>query len=68
MYEQFYRAGTDDTAGTHYTPPELVEFVLGRVLTDEVLETSPKDLRSSVRVGGLLGRSLPAPSAPRVVR
>ena len=42
MYEQFYRAGTDDTAGTHYTPPELVEFVLGRVLTDEVLETSPK--------------------------
>lgn len=42
MYEQFYRAGTDDDAGTHYTPPELVEFVLGRVLTDEVLETNPQ--------------------------
>lgn len=42
MYEQFYRAGSDDNTGTHYTPPELVEFVLGRVLTDEVLDTSPR--------------------------
>ena len=42
MYEQFYRAGTDDRGGTHYTPPELVEFVLSRVLSDEVLATSPK--------------------------
>ena len=42
MYENFYRAGTDDDAGTHYTPPELVEFVLGRVLTDEVLDASPR--------------------------
>lgn len=42
MYEHFYRAGTDDNAGTHYTPPELVEFVLGRVLTDEVLDASPR--------------------------
>lgn len=41
MYEQFYRAGAIDDKGTHYTPPELVEFVLGRVLTDEVLDTSP---------------------------
>ncbi len=38
MYEQFYRAGTDSDSGTHYTPPELVEFILGRVLTDEALE------------------------------
>ena len=42
MYEHFYRAGTDDNAGTHYTPPELVEFVLGRVLTDEILDANPK--------------------------
>ena len=42
MYEQFYRADTDDNQGTHYTPPELVEFVLGCVLTDEVLEASPR--------------------------
>ena len=42
MYEQFFQAGTDDDKGTHYTPPELVEFVLGRVLTDEVLETNPR--------------------------
>ena len=38
MYEQFYRAGTDSDSGTHYTPPELVEFVLKRVLTDDALE------------------------------
>ena len=42
MYEHFYRTGTDDNQGTHYTPPELVEFVLGSVLTDEVLEASPR--------------------------
>jgi len=41
LYEQFYRAGTKDDKGTHYTPPELVEFVLGRVLTDKTLDTSP---------------------------
>lgn len=42
MYEQFYRAGTDSDSGTHYTPPELVEFVLGRVLTDDVLDGNPR--------------------------
>lgn len=42
MYEQFYRADTDDDAGTHYTPPELVEFVLGRVLTDEILGSNSR--------------------------
>lgn len=41
MYEQFYRAETEQDRGTHYTPPELVEFVLSRVLSDEVLQTSP---------------------------
>lgn len=42
MYEQFHRAETDDTAGTHYTPPELVEFVLSRVLTEERLASRPR--------------------------
>lgn len=42
MYEHFYRIDTNDDQGTHYTPPELVEFALGRVLTDEVLEASPR--------------------------
>ena len=42
MYEEFYRAGTDDDAGTHYTPPELVEFVLAEVLTPDVLDSAPK--------------------------
>ena len=42
MYEQFYRTGTEDDAGTHYTPPELVEFVLGRVLNDDILKTNPQ--------------------------
>lgn len=42
MYEQFYRAGNEEHSGTHYTPPELVEFVLSRVLTNDTLDTSPK--------------------------
>ena len=42
MYEHFYHAGTDDLSGTHYTPPELVEFALRRMLTDETLDTSPR--------------------------
>ena len=41
MYEQFYRAESEDSAGTHYTPPELVEFVLSRVLTDDMMATNP---------------------------
>lgn len=42
MYEQFYRTGAEDDRGTHYTPAELVEFVLARVLPDEVLGTGPR--------------------------
>jgi hypothetical protein len=42
MYEQFYRDGSDDDSGTHYTPPELVEFVLTQVLTEERLEARPR--------------------------
>jgi len=41
MYEEFYRAGTDDDGGTHYTPPELVEFVLTEALTPDVLDSAP---------------------------
>lgn len=42
MYEQFHRAVSTDDVGTYYTPPELVEFVLGRVLTPDVLDQRPK--------------------------
>lgn len=42
MYEQFYHLSVDDRTGTHYTPPELVEYVLSKVLTDEVLASSPR--------------------------
>lgn len=42
MYEQFYRAGTDDTKGTHYTPPELVEYVLSRTLDEKQLNSKPR--------------------------
>lgn len=41
MYEQFYRSESEDSAGTHYTSPELVEFVLSRVLTDDLMGTNP---------------------------
>ena len=43
MYEHFYHATQpEDSAGTHYTPPELAEFVLGRTLTTEVLDRNPR--------------------------
>ena len=42
MYEQFYRAGTDDDKGTHYTPPELAEYVIAQTLTPEVMRQAPK--------------------------
>jgi hypothetical protein len=42
MYEHFYRAGTDDDTGTHYTPPELVEYVLSQVLKPEILADNPR--------------------------
>jgi hypothetical protein len=41
MYEEFYRSSTEDVHGTHYTPPQLVEFVLSEVLTPDVLNTHP---------------------------
>jgi hypothetical protein len=45
MYEQFYHAGHEpgkDAAGTHYTPIELVEFVLAESLTPDVLDRNPR--------------------------
>jgi hypothetical protein len=42
MYEQFYRAGTDDDSGTHYTPQQLAEYVVAQTLTPEVLATNPR--------------------------
>jgi hypothetical protein len=42
MYEQFYQSGADDDSGTHYTPPELVEYVLTETLTAQVLDRQPR--------------------------
>lgn len=42
MYEQFYRADTEDDSSTHYTPQELAEYVVGQALTPETLAGNPK--------------------------
>ncbi len=39
IYEEFYHALEDDKHGTHYTPADLVDFVLGRILTPQRLES-----------------------------
>lgn len=53
IYEEFYHSENlidtktqklKDGKGTHYTPSSLVEFVLSRTLTKEVLETKPRVL------------------------
>src|ERR1035437_4882341 len=46
IYEEFYneRTGKARNQGSHYTPPELVEFVLSQMLTPEVLATKPRVL------------------------
>ena len=42
MYELFYREELNEAgSGTHYTPPELVEFVLADVLNDDTLDQEP---------------------------
>jgi type I restriction-modification system DNA methylase subunit len=43
IYEEFYneRTGRDRNQGSHYTPPALVEFLLGHTLTPDVLSTKP---------------------------
>lgn len=50
IYEEFYHGSVSDDEkkkrvrqdGAYYTPPVLAEFVLSRVLTPDVLETSPR--------------------------
>lgn len=44
IYEEFYneRKGKDRNQGSHYTPPALVEFVLARTLTPEILAQKPR--------------------------
>jgi type I restriction-modification system DNA methylase subunit len=52
IYEEFYLESIIDDeknskkrhSGAYYTPPVLVEFVLSRILTPEVLEKSPRVL------------------------
>ena len=44
IYEEFYneRTGKKRNQGSHYTPPALVEFVLAKTLTPEVLAAKPR--------------------------
>lgn len=53
IYEEFYHSenlidtktkNLKDGKGTHYTPSSLVEFVLSRILTPDVLKTKPRIL------------------------
>lgn len=46
IYEAFYNAeeGADENQDTHYTPIELVEFLLSKALPREVLEQNPSIL------------------------
>ena len=59
MYEHFYHAtrtagGYEDTRGTHYTPPELAEYVLSKVLTPKVLDREPRILDPACGSGTFL--------------
>ncbi len=44
IYEEFYNEhrGKDKNHGSHYTPSVLVDFVLSRTLTSEILDQSPR--------------------------
>jgi hypothetical protein len=46
IYEEFYNTDKSETGnnGSHYTPPALVEFVLGQVLSPECLDKKPRIL------------------------
>ena len=52
IYEEFYHSSTSDEEnkskarqeGAYYTPPVLVEFVLSRVLTPDVIKKAPRVL------------------------
>lgn len=52
MYEQFFQSASgDDSSGTHYTPPELVHYVVNEVLTSDVHARSPRVLDPSCGSG-----------------
>jgi hypothetical protein len=46
IYEEFYNTGKSkgENNGSHYTPPALVEFLLGQVLSPECLDEKPRIL------------------------
>ncbi|HEG44322.1 MAG TPA: N-6 DNA methylase [Phycisphaerales bacterium] len=46
IYEEFYNTDKSKAGnnGSHYTPPALVEFLLGQVLSPECLDKNPKIL------------------------
>ena len=52
MYEQFFHsASSENDSGTHYTPPELVQYVANEVLSTDVLENKPRVLDPSCGSG-----------------
>jgi len=53
IYEEFYAKedSSDQSLGTHYTPPALVDFVLSQVLSSEVLDQRPHILDPAVGSG-----------------
>jgi hypothetical protein len=59
IYEEFYneRKGKDQNQGSHYTPPALVEFVLARTLTPQVLAKKPRVIDSACGSGIFLVES-----------
>jgi hypothetical protein len=59
IYEEFYneRKGKDQNQGSHYTPPALVEFVLARTLTSEILAKKPRVIDSACGSGIFLVES-----------
>jgi len=53
IYEEFYAKedSSDQSLGTHYTPPALVDFVLSQILTPECLDRRPRILDPAVGSG-----------------
>jgi hypothetical protein len=59
IYEEFYneRKGKDQNQGSHYTRPTLVEFVLARTLTPEILSRRPRVIDAACGSGIFLVES-----------
>lgn len=71
MYEHFYHATQEDDSdlrGTHYTPPELVEYVLSKVLTPELLDLEPRILDPACGSGTFLVEAYRAIVRHEVIR